>query len=76
MIVQPLGPVELTCFVDADFARKKDPKLAMLNLDPARLRSGFILFLAGAPLYWSSKMQKIISLLTAERKFIALLEAT
>ena len=41
----------------------------------SRSRSGFIFVLAGAPLFWQSTLQTVISLSKAESELIALLEA-
>jgi hypothetical protein len=76
LILCPKPPVTLTCYVDADFCGNWDPKSCHEDPDTARSRSGFIVLLANAPLYWQSKMQTIIALSTAESELIALSEAT
>jgi hypothetical protein len=63
-------------FVDADFCGTWDPLTAPNDPDTARSRSGFIVFLAGAPLFWQSKLQSMIALSMAESELIALSEAS
>ena len=60
----------MECFVDADFAgcwSKEDPD----EPDNVLSRTGFIIFYAGCPLVWVSKMQTEIALSTAESEYIA-----
>jgi hypothetical protein len=76
LILQPQRPITLTCYVDADFCGTWDPLTAPNDPDTARSRSGFIVFLAGAPLFWQSKLQSMIALSTAESELIALSEAS
>jgi hypothetical protein len=51
LILHPTDPVNLTCFVDADFSGDWDPKSSADDPETAKSRSGFIVFLAGAPLF-------------------------
>jgi hypothetical protein len=76
IILQPENPIDLVTYVDADFSGTWDPKYAVDDPDTARSRSGYLVFLANAPLYWSSKPQTIIALSTTESKLIVLSEAT
>ena len=76
IILQPTKPLDLVTYVDADFSGTWDPKYAKDDPDTARSRSGYIVFLADSPLFWSSKLQTIIALSTAESELIALSEAT
>jgi hypothetical protein len=73
IILQPENHIDLVTYVDAD---SWDPKYAADDPDTARSRSGYLVFLANAPLYWSSKLQTIIALSTTESELIALSEAT
>jgi Reverse transcriptase (RNA-dependent DNA polymerase) len=57
IILQPENPIDLVTYVDADFSGTWDPKYAADDPDTARSRSGYLVFLANAPLYWSSKLQ-------------------
>jgi hypothetical protein len=76
LILQPKGPNNLQCYVDADFAGNWDTKESISDPETAKSRTGFIALLAGAPLYWQSKVQTIIALSPAESELIALSEAT
>ena len=76
IVFNPNPPLSLTCHVNADFAGNWNHKEAPNNADTARSRSGFIVFFAGAPLFWQSKLQTVISLSTAESELIALSEAS
>ena len=55
----------LECFVDADFAGgwSKDDAY---DPDNVLSRTGFVIFYAGCPLVWASRMQTEISLSKAE----------
>jgi hypothetical protein len=76
LILQPQGHTNLQCYVDADFSGNWDIKESISDPETAKSRTGFIVLLAGAPLYWQSKMQTIIALSTAESELIALSEVT
>ena len=57
--------------MDADFANgwdKENPG----DPDNVLSRTGFIIFYAGCPLVWASRMQTEIALSTAESEYIAL----
>ena len=61
----------LECYVDADFAGcwdKENPD----DPDNVLSRTGYIVFYAGCPLVWASRMQTEIALSTAESEYIAL----
>jgi hypothetical protein len=53
-----------------------DTKESIPDPQAAKSRTGLIVLLAGAPLYWQSKMQTIIALSTAESELIALSKVT
>ena len=60
----------LECFVDADFAggwSKEDSS----DPDNVLSRTGFVIFYAGCPMMWASRMQTEISLSTAESEYVA-----
>ena len=71
IILKPDTKKGFECFVDADFAGSWSPDQA---LDPAAClsRTGYIIFFAGCPLIWSSKMQSTVALSTAEAECTAL----
>jgi hypothetical protein len=60
------------CYVDANWIGDWDPKEAPTDPDTARSRSGYIIYYAGCPLVWASKMQTQIALSTTESEYIAL----
>lgn len=53
---------ELTGFSDADFAN---------DVETRRSITGYIFFLAGGPITWSSKRQKLVTLSTTESEYVA-----
>ena len=60
----------LECYVDANFAggwSKEDAG----DTNNVLFRTGFVVFHAGCPLVWASRMQKKISLSTAESEYVA-----
>ena len=60
----------LECFVDTDFAggwNKEDPG----NPDNVLSRTGYVIFYAGCPMVFASRMQTEIALSTAESEYIA-----
>ena len=60
----------LECYVDANFVggwNKEDAG----DLDDVLSRTGFVVFYAGCPLVWASRMQTEISLPTAESEYVA-----
>jgi len=61
-------------YVDADFAGGWDPGDAM-NADNVYSRTGYVIWYAGCPIYWQSKLQTEIALSTAEAEYIALSQA-
>ena len=73
-IVKKATKMDLTCFVDADFAGlfKRDPDHSITS---AKSRTGYIIKLGECPLIWKSQLQPIISLSTAESEYYALSQA-
>ncbi len=65
---KPCGPLmTMRVFVDADHAG---------DLLPRRSRTGFIMLLNGAPIYWSSKKQSSCETSTFGSEFVAMKQAT
>ena len=65
---KPCGPsMTMRVFVDADHAG---------DLITRRSRTGFIVFLNGAPIYWSSKKQTSCETSTFGSEFVAMKQAT
>jgi hypothetical protein len=65
----------LTCYADAGFAGDWLPEIAEKDSSTARSRSGYIIFYAGCPLIWFSKLQTEIALSTTESEYISLSSA-
>ena len=59
--------VDLKLFVDSDFAG---------DISSRRSRYGFILMLNGAPISWTSTLQKSIAISTSDAEFFAMCEAS
>jgi Reverse transcriptase (RNA-dependent DNA polymerase) len=74
MLFCPQTPLQIDCYVDADFAGtfsvadKQDPV-------SVKSRTGYVIMYRGAPLLWVSKMQTQIALSTMEAEYIALSQA-
>lgn len=64
--------VGFECYSDADFAGNWSEKYAVEDSSTARSRSGFVIFYAGCPIVWSSKLQTEIALSSTESEYIAL----
>jgi hypothetical protein len=59
-------------YVDADYLGNWDTETATDDIDTARSRTGYIVFYAGCPIIWKSKLQTQIALSTTEAEFMAL----
>jgi Reverse transcriptase (RNA-dependent DNA polymerase) len=59
-------------YVDADYVGNWDPETASNDIDTARSRTGYVVFYAGCPIIWKSKLQTQIALSTTEAEFMAL----
>jgi hypothetical protein len=59
----------LEVWVDADFAGGWDPNEAD-NADNVYSCTGFVIYYAGCPVFWQSKLQTEIALSTAEAEYI------
>ena len=60
------------CFCDADFAGNWNKDVAEHDPSTAKSRSGWIIFYAGCPIIWASKLQSQVALSTTEAEYIAL----
>ena len=72
IIFKPNGKLnEVECYIDADFAGNYDKDH---NEDPAcvKSRSGCVIYYAGCPVMWFSRLQTEIALSTTEAEYIAL----
>jgi len=59
-------------YVDADFSGLWNRHHAETDPSTAKSRSGWIIFYAGCPIMWSSKIQGMVALSTTEAEYIAL----
>ena len=74
LILRPDISRGLECHVDADFAGGFSPEYTA-DATTCYSRTGFIIWFAGCPLIWSSKLQTTIALSTTEAEYIALSSA-
>ena len=63
------------CHADADFAGNWNKALAPYDPSTAKSCSGWIVFYAGCPVIWASKLQSMVALSTTEAEYIALSQA-
>lgn len=59
-------------YVDADFSGLWNKEFAKTDPSTAKSRSGWVVFYAGCPIIWSSKLQGMVALSTTEAEYIAL----
>jgi hypothetical protein len=57
-----LTPIELNCYIDADFCGIWDKKHAQDDPDTTWSMSSFVVFNAGNLVFWQSKLQNMIAL--------------
>ncbi len=74
MIYTPDSKQGIEVWVDADFAGGWDTSKAG-DADNVYSLTGCIIYYAGCPIYWQSKLQTEIALLTAEAEYIAMSQA-
>jgi hypothetical protein len=74
MIYKPNPPKGQEVFVDADFTGGWDPADA-LNADKVFSCTGYVIFFAGCPIFWQSKLQTEIAFSAAEAEYITLSQA-
>jgi hypothetical protein len=60
------------CYCDADFASNWNRSNAAYDPSTAKSRSGWIIFYAGCPIIWASKLQSHVALSTTEAEYISL----
>ncbi len=63
------------CYCDADFLGNWNREFAPVDLSTAKSQSGWIIFYAGCPISWASKLQSQIALSTTKAKYIAMSQA-
>ncbi len=62
----------LKCYCDADFSGNWNKHLAPYDPCTAKSRSGLIMFYAGCPVIWASKLQTQVVLFTTEVEYISM----
>jgi hypothetical protein len=60
------------CYCDADFSGLWNKTFAPVDPSTSKSRSGWIIFYAGCPVSWASKLQSQVALFTTEAKYIAM----
>jgi hypothetical protein len=60
------------CDCDADFSGNWNNAFAAVDPSTAKSRSGWIIFFAGCPVSWASKLQSNVALSTTEAQYIAM----
>ncbi|KAI0991754.1 hypothetical protein K3495_g16433, partial [Podosphaera aphanis] len=65
--LEKFGKYGLYCAVDSSFAD---------DFDSAKSTTGYVIFMAGSPVIWRSKLQTTVSTLTCEAEYAAIFEAT
>ena len=60
------------CYCDADFAGNWNKAGVEHDPSTAKSRSGWIIFYAGCPIIWASKLQSQVALLTTKADYTAL----
>ncbi len=63
------------CYCDADFSGNWNRSFARVDPSTSKSRSGWIVFYAGCPVCWASKLQSQVALSTTEAEYIAMSQA-
>jgi hypothetical protein len=63
------------CYFDADFSGNWNREFALMDPSTAKSQSRWIIFYAGCPVSWASKLQSQIALSTTEAEYIAMSQA-
>ncbi len=65
----------LLAYADSDFSGLWNKEFAPVDPSTAKSRSGWIIFYAGCPVSWASKLQSQVALSTTEAEYIAMSQA-
>jgi hypothetical protein len=60
------------CYCDANFSENWNKVFASVDPSTAKSQSGWMIFYAGCPISWASKLQSQVALSTTEAKYIAM----
>jgi hypothetical protein len=60
------------CYCDADFAGNRNKKFAAVDPSISKSQSGWIVFYAGCPVCWASKLQSQVALSTTKAEYVAM----
>jgi hypothetical protein len=63
------------CYCDADFSGNWNKQFASVDPSTSKSRSGWVVFYAGCPVCWASKLQSQVALSTTEAEYIAMSQA-
>jgi hypothetical protein len=63
------------CYCDSDFSGLWNKEFAPVDPSTAKSRSGWIIFYAGCPISWASKLQSQVALSTTKAEYIAMSQA-
>jgi hypothetical protein len=63
------------CYCDADFSGLWNKAFAPVDPSTSKSQSGWIIFYAGCPVSWASKLQSQVALSTTEAEYIAMSQA-
>jgi hypothetical protein len=70
-----IPPRVLSANCDADFSGLWNKAFAPVDPSTSKSQSGWIIFYAGCPVSWASKLQSQVALSTTEAEYIAMLQA-
>ncbi len=63
------------CYCDTDFLGNRNREFAPMDPSTTKSQSGWIIFYAGCPNFWASKLQPQIALSTTKAEYIAMSQA-